>query len=162
MLLIVFTGVLALFLTVLFSKKVIQRKNAVCLSVKRPKWVFIINMYGCVPKETIEKLGKTHDIKLTVQETDQDTFQSNHAKFCKMIGESKTKVPYNEIVEFISKNKSVFPDIVILCSDTTVFKTNSPFLLYSAEVLHFRKNFSSDVLESALNHYSLCEVRNGK
>ncbi|KAI5159419.1 hypothetical protein NEAUS03_0278 [Nematocida ausubeli] len=155
--------VLCIFLSICMSMYWRMKRNRkVRMPRKKAAWVLVMNMYSPVQRSVLDQLGDKYGIKLTVQENDQDTFQNNHKKFCKSIGEYTKKVPYVDIMEFVSSNKSMFPDIVILCSDKTIFKTTSPFLLYSAELLHTRKDFSEDALIRALQHYADCEIRNGK
>lgn len=128
-----------------------------------PISLLIINMYTPIPDGIIKELSSKYNICIKVQNMYKASdYKNNHKEFCKLIGEYSGEIPYEDIVNFVSKNKNLFPDLVVLCSNTSVFKTASPFLLYSAEALHFRKTFSEAILKKALLHYSTCEIRNGK
>lgn len=124
--------------------------------------ILILNTLGPIPEEKIKKLKEDFRVELSLDGT--LGFREAHRKFKEKIGKigKEGKVEYSDLKEFIEKNPEIFPDLVILCSDTSVFKTSSPFLLYSAETLHYREEFSESVLRKALSHYRNCKIRNGR
>ncbi|KAI5192821.1 hypothetical protein NEMIN01_2237 [Nematocida minor] len=141
-----------------------SRHESASPSPRKPLNVLVLNRYGCIPKEYISKLSSKYNVKFTVLEgpVKSEEYEENHRDFMSQMNPKDGKVEYSEITQFIEENRTIFPDIVILCSNTTVFKTSLPYLLYSAETLHYRQEFSESVLKKALAHYDSCEIRDGK
>ncbi|KAH9387014.1 uncharacterized protein NEMAJ01_1910 [Nematocida major] len=161
----VLLAVLCVILPAVFAKawqsSRIQARISKSISArKRPLRIYVISEYGPVSGSFLDSLAKKYGVELFAR--GECRASDDYRSFLKLLTGADEKISYEEMTRFISENRAIFPDVVILCSDVSVFKTESPYLLYSAETLHYRKAFSEGVLVRALAHYSRCEMRNGK
>ncbi|KAI5189346.1 hypothetical protein NECID01_0541 [Nematocida sp. AWRm77] len=135
--------------------------------------VLVINMYEEVPNSVLAKIIDQYKGKVRIQVSEKkvwadekvykEEFELGHQRFVeKMLKEKPQDITYETLCKGMQEHKSEMPNIVILCSDTAVFQTSEPFLLSSAELLHYRQKFSISVLNRSLEHYLACDIRNGK
>ncbi|KAI5180471.1 hypothetical protein NEOKW01_0775 [Nematocida sp. AWRm80] len=142
----------------------IHRKNSIKEYKKKPKHTMIINRYNKVPSELLEDLKKKYSLeRLTLykkenyQKPEKESTEDNLLK-----KESEEEIPYTRIKEYLEEKEEDLPDLIILCSKTSFLQVYPPYLLYKAEILHYKKEFSENILIRALEYYDNCEIRNGK
>lgn len=169
MVLQLFSIVIALLATYKIAKRLSHTKSSQLKKRDKPLSVLILNMYGLIPDALIKSLSNKYSIHLRAEQYStkeqygtKEQYKEKRKEFIKKIDPEKEEIEYKKILEFIDKHPEIFPDIVILCSDRSVFYTSTPYLLYSAETLHYREEFTQNTLIKALDHYRRSEIRNGK
>jgi len=150
---------------------VVQRLKAVGKTAvirKKPASILVINGYKEVSQELLERLQKKHGVEIRMYK--EEAYSEERRRFLERIkrehrGSREStcdKFSYEEIEKFADRNGSLFPSLVILCSDVSRFKNTTPYVLYSAEMLHYREELSEALLVKSLAHFARCEIRNGK
>lgn len=136
---------------------------------KKPKHIVVVSRYPKeIPEEQLRLLEKKYEIaKIEVYNAETE-FHAQHRKLAaQLAGKEKENrktgnTGYQNVLQCISEQKDKIPQVLILCADTSALKISTPLLIYAAEVVHYRRDFSEEILCRALDHYSNCEKRDGK
>lgn len=129
----------------------------------RQLYIAVINRYRTCAESLVRGIEKQFQGKVVLRVVGEGDFEAAHKEFVgKIVAAGENPLSYAGLSRFVAGHQEVFPDLVILCGDQSIFQTSAPFLLYSAELRHYREEFSEKVVVDALRHYFACKIRNGK
>merc|ERR1712080_253343 len=74
----------------------------------------------------------------------------------------KNKYNLDKVVNINDLKEFEYPDLIILLSNTFQFSLKDPLVLYKTEICYYRKKFNEKVFYNSLQHYSECQINNGK
>lgn len=161
----------------MFSYFIYKSFNITPTFKKKPETIHIISNFKKVDYKMAEHLKRKYGIKNVVVMRKDDVgihysayaCGDNYKENIERGNNYNSKNPCNKPIKdknlddpFDEKKTSHLPDLIIFCGNKLEFQLREYELLYKAEILFSRLNFSEWIFFRGLQHYAECTTRGGR